>query len=220
MLAGVSPEAILTELLDLVVVDVLLEIVELRGKNSEATNAQAIQDVDEDLRVETAVINHTRHDDELKSAMIVLGNFDTALAENKTLQLLVRLLLLGDGQQVVTAVDSRHIVEALFLEILASVSLTTANFEHLSLEWVLAAQISHHACANFRREASLDELVLIVGADAVKVLLEGRLREHLERPLFASFRALNILGFLLIVEDLPEVLDGLAESGMEVGLLK
>ena len=106
MLASVPPEAFLTELLDLSVVDVLLEIVELRSKNSEAANAKAIQDIDEDLLVETAVINHAGHNYELKGSVIVFWDFDSALAEHETLQLLVRLLLLGDGQQVVTAVNS------------------------------------------------------------------------------------------------------------------
>ena len=101
-----------------------------------------------------------------------------------------------------------------------SLALTDHNLEHLSLEWIVAAQVTNHARADLGRETSFDELILILRAYAVQVLLESRLREHLERPLFIQLGFLRLLHLLLVVEDLPKVFDTLAEARMEVWLLK
>ena len=110
-------------------------------------------------------------------------------------------------------------VYVLFVQQQTTQCSSASNLEHLRLKRILAAQISHHAGANLRRETGLDELILIVGADAVEVLLEGCLREDLERSLVICLCFLDFLGFLLIVEDLPEVLDALAERCVEIRLL-
>lgn len=212
MLSRKGPVALLGQLLDDRLIDVLPLCVKLGRENGETADPQALQQLLEHSNVEAAVVYHRGNDHEFKCVDVLLRNLNVLRADHKTLQLLVGFLLLGDRKQIVAAVDAEDVMEALVLEVFARETLAAADLEDLRRERILAAESFDHLSTDLRREPGLNEVFLAARADAVEVHAQRVLREDLERPLLVlpRFLVLRFLG--LVSEDLTEVSDRLPES--------
>lgn len=136
--------------------------------------------------------------------MVRFRNFNVPLTEDETLELLVCLLLLGQLQQLIGAVDTVDVVEALLFQVLAGEAFATADLEDHGVERILRAQLRYHHGADFRWEAGLDELLLVARRHLVEVELKRVFGEDLRWPLLCLLGIFSLLDDLLLVEELPE----------------
>jgi len=110
------------------VIYVLLEIIQFSCKNGEATDFETIEHIHKDFCIVTVVIDEARDDDKVELVFVFRFYLVVVLSYDHSLQVDVRILTLGNLDQIITAIDPAHIVEPFSLEVSSYKALATAHF--------------------------------------------------------------------------------------------
>jgi hypothetical protein len=132
MFGSKVPIALIRQLFNLTIINVLFEIVEFCRKDGKATYFEAIKHIHKNFSIVAIVIDEAWYNDEVELIFIFWFDLVVWLTDDHSFQVLVSIFAFRNLDKIITAVDATDVVEALCLEVARNEAFTAAHFEYFA----------------------------------------------------------------------------------------